>query len=210
MSIKVIFLGLGDKEIWMKKSGYELRKKDRKILRGQKWLNTDIMDAAQFIIAHSLGSVDQSVLYCRKPEKFIPVDSDNLQLIHNGKDYWVLTRSTNGQIQIFDSLRKSKQNVFTQRAIQCIYALYKSNGEIIADLMNVQRQKDDFSCGVFAIAYAADILSGISPVNSVYDVKELRPHLIKCLENEKLMPFPKVSTGLRQRKLIESIDVITF
>ena len=194
---------------WIRKNGYQLSEMERTILAGNEWLNSDIMDAAQFIIACYLGSAHQSVIYCRKPEKFIPVDSDNLQLIHNGKDHWILTRSTNGQVQIFDSLRKSNQNSFTRRSIQCIYALYKTtDGVITADLMNVQRQTDDVNCGIFAIAYAADILSGISPVNSTYDVKKLRSHLVKCLEEETLIPFPKVSTGLRQRKLIESIDVI--
>ena len=75
--------------------------------------------------------------------------------------------------------------------------------------MNVQRQTDSFNCGVFAIAYAADIIYGINPVNSTYDVKFLRAHLIKCLESESLEPFPKVSPiiGERKRKC-DSYDII--
>ena len=151
------------------------------------------MDAGQFLVAGLLGSVHQSVMYCRKPEKFTPVDSDNLQIVHNGKDHWILTRSTNDRVQIFDSLRKSKLNPATQRSIQCIYALYKDpDGLITADLMNVQRQTDAINCGLYAIAYAVDILSGRNPVNSMFDVKLLRTHLMKCLEEESLTPFQKV------------------
>ena len=106
-------------------------------------------------------------------------------------------------------MKKKKQNVITQRAIQCIYALYKTACGITADLMNVQGQTDSVNCGVFAIAYAADILSGISPIMSVYDVNKMRSHLIECLQNEELSPFPKLLLG-RKRKTIESIDIMTF
>lgn len=199
-------------EIWVRQNGYTLFEFDRSVLMGTAWLNGNIMDAAQRIIADSIGSLHQSVLYCRKPEKFSPVDCDHLQLVHNGKDHWILTRSANGQLQIFDSLRKTKQNAATLEAIRCIYALHRTNGAgFTAGLMNVQRQTDEINCGAFAIAYAADILSGQSPVNSTYDTTKLRPHLLKCFEDGKLIPFPKISSnGARLKKVIEIIDVITF
>ena len=204
--------GNGEDEtmVWVNKGGYVLGEVDRIILVENKWLNTDIMDAAQFLVSSKLGSIHQSVMYCRKPDKFTPVDWDNLQFVHNGRDHWILTRSTNGQVQIFDSLRKSKLDFITQQSIRCVYALHKgSDGMIAADLMNVQRQTDNFNCGVFAVAYAADILFGINPVMSTYDVSSLRAHLIMCLEEELLTPFPKVSADTtRQRKLVESIDMI--
>ena len=76
--------------------------------------------------------------------------------------------------------------------------------------MNVQRQTDPFNCGLFAIAYAAEIIAGRNPVNVVYEVPLLRAHLIKCLEEASLSPFPKVRTGReqRQRKIVDSIDVV--
>ena len=168
------------------------------------------MDAAQSIVANQLGSPHQSVLHCRNPDRFTSVDSDNLQFVHNGKDHWLLVRSTNGQVQIFDSSRR-KLNAVIRRSIQCTYALFKNrDGCITANLMNVQRQTDSFNCGVFAVAYAADIIFGINPVNSIYDVKLLRAHLIKCLESASLSPFPKVSSiGERKRKLVDShYDII--
>ena len=104
----------------------------------------------------------------------------------------------------------SKISNVIRRSIQCIYALYKDRDDFItADLMNVQRPKDSVDCGVFAVAYAADIIFGNNPVNSMYDVKLLRAHLIKCLENASLSPFPQVSSiGERKRKLVDSVDII--
>ena len=94
-----------------------------------------------------------------------------------------------------------------RKSIACIYALYKNQVGVQVEVMNVQRQPDNFSCGVFAVAYATDILSGICPVNSNYDVKNLRQHLVHCLTSGSLTPFPKLSTGQRQRKK-EVVDVV--
>ena len=44
----------------------------------------------------------------------------------------------------------------------------------------------------FAIAYAAEILDGNSPMEAHFDVTRMREHLIKCLKNEVLLPFPKL------------------
>ena len=59
----------------------------------------------------------------------------------------------------------------------------------------VQKQPDGYNCGAFAIAYAADLLDGQCPSDAVFDVNEMRKHLITCLENQILTPFPKVSSA---------------
>ena len=60
----------------------------------------------------------------------------------------------------------------------------------------MQKQEDGYNCGVFAVAYAADISAGASPMESYYDVQRMRPHLMECFVNKNLSPFPK----LRKRK----------
>ena len=54
------------------------------------------------------------------------------------------------------------------------------------------------------------IYKGISPTYSIYDVKKMREHLVHCLKIGKLQPFPKIlkDKAKRQRKLLESIDVV--
>ena len=48
-----------------------------------------------------------------------------------------------------------------------------------------------FSCGPFATVYAAQVLDGKSPTEAVFDVQNMRAHLIQCLESQNLVPFPK-------------------
>ena len=48
-----------------------------------------------------------------------------------------------------------------------------------------------FDCGTFAIAYAMDIAAGNNPTTIVYDQSEMRQHLLECLPNHKMKPFPR-------------------
>ena len=45
--------------------------------------------------------------------------------------------------------------------------------------------------GIFVIVLSAEILDGASLIDAVFDVKEMRPHIIFCLDNQKLTPFLK-------------------
>ena len=66
-------------------------------------------------------------------------------------------------------------------------------GKLIVSFLPVQRQNDRHNCGLFVIAFAAEILYGASPIDTVFDEKEMLPHLICCLENQKFTPLPKAS-----------------
>ena len=80
----------------------------------------------------------------------------------------------------------------SRKSIRSLYKHYVPGGQRIT-FLPVQRQPDGFSCGLFAIAYAAELLDGHSPSeNSPFDVNKMRSHLIVCLEQQKLSPFPKV------------------
>ena len=59
--------------------------------------------------------------------------------------------------------------------------------------LEFQRQPDSYNYGLFAIAFAAELLDGKSPTNATFDVDKMRAHLISCFEGQKLTPFPKRS-----------------
>ena len=62
----------------------------------------------------------------------------------------------------------------------------------------VQKQKDSSSCGLFAIAFAANILEGISPAESEFNVTFMRKHLLECLEKQQVSAFPQNPRGARR------------
>ena len=55
---------------------------------------------------------------------------------------------------------------------------------------NCHKQTGVNDCGVFAIAYAVNILNGIEPDGVVFDQSKMREHLIQCFEKQDLQPFP--------------------
>ena len=58
-------------------------------------------------------------------------------------------------------------------------------------LPSVQQQPNGVDCGVFAIAFAVDILNGTAEIRKHFDVGKMRSHLLKCLEEEKFTLFPR-------------------
>ena len=156
------------------------------------------MDAAQKLICKEIGTMDsyQSVLNSeRKTENpYQPVLQEHVQLLHDGSNHWFLSFCSNGRVQICDSLRSSLTPSL-RKSIRSLYKNYVPSGGERMTFLPVQKQPDSCNCGAFAIAYAAELLDGQCPSDAVFDVNEMRKHLIKCLENQILTPFPKVSSA---------------
>ena len=81
----------------------------------------------------------------------------------------------------------------SRKLIRSLYKNYVSNRGERMTFLPVQKQPVGYNCGSFAIAYA-ELLDGQCPSDAVFDVNEMRKHLITCLENQILTPFPKVSS----------------
>ena len=115
--------------------------------------------------------------------------------LHNvDGNHWVLSSSLGSSkdnismIAIFDSLRGPVMRPHLQKQINRIYTPDES--EINSVIVDVQQQANSIDCGVYAIAYAVDLLFGFDPSVIEYDERALRPHLVKCFENQWFIPFP--------------------
>ena len=151
------------------------------------------MDAAQKLICKKVEADDdyQSVINVQKRRgaPYRAVKNEHIQLFHDGSGHWLLTFCSNGRIQICDSLKTSLSRVNRK----CVHELYKNYvKEFIVSFSPVQKQTDGYNCGPFAIAFAAKILDGKSPMGARFDVGRMRGHLMNCLGNKFLIPFPKV------------------
>ena len=116
---------------------------------------------------------------------------EHIQLLHDGRNHWILSFYSNGCVQVCDSPNTALTRS-SRKAIRSLYKHYFSGDEVIS-FLPVQRQPDGYNCGLFAIAFAAEILDGKSPSEAIFSVDEMRGHLISCLETQKLSPFPRVS-----------------
>ena len=96
------------------------------------------------------------------------------------------------RLQICDSLYNGIIKPQIIRSMKSLYSeCINSDGKINVTVLPVQRQGDGYNCGVFAVAFAADIINDIMPSVSVFDVVRMQSHLIDCLETQQLSPFPK-------------------
>ena len=89
---------------------------------------------------------------------------------------------------IYDSLKSSYVSLKTKKQIASITKPIQR--ELRLDLMNIMSQPDSSSCGLFAIACAADLVHKTDLTLSQYDVQQMRPHLRTCFEKRFITPFP--------------------
>ena len=80
-----------------------------------------------------------------------------------------------------DVLSSTKDALATLMCSQAkvIYILYP----------DVQQQRDNSSCGLYALAYAYTLCEGKDPTNVAYSEENLRSHLLMCIKRQTVMSF---------------------
>ena len=67
---------------------------------------------------------------------------------------------------------------------------------------DIQMQRNSYDCGLYAIANATALAIGRYPAQKSYNAQSttMRRHLIGCLENKFLLPFPTHNTGYKSKR----------
>ena len=131
-----------------------------------------------------------------KTQQFEIIKSDEpfIQNLHAGSLHWVCVanmnknKKNNEECQLFDSL--SSGTVCSDVAKQIAAFMYCMSSEILVEVMPVQQQNNSVDCGLFAIAFATSLAFSQNPVHITFDKRQLRQHLVRCLEDEIMTPFP--------------------
>ena len=76
------------------------------------------------------------------------------------------------------------------------------------DLVNVHPQPNGWDCGLFAIAFATELVHGYDPSLCHFDTGAMRQHLLCCLEKGYLSHFPcqkkrRIPLGGKVKKSVE-------
>lgn len=100
----------------------------------------------------------------------------------------------NNLVAVYDSLKFIPDQ--RRHIIACISSLLRTKENQFSYVVKpCQQQKNNYDCGVFAIAYATSIAMGIDPSTTILDKKQMRNHLIQCLLNQEFTLFPTTSRG---------------
>ena len=71
----------------------------------------------------------------------------------------------------------------------------------------VQKQINGSDCGVFAIANAMAIVSGLDPQKQKYIIPQMRQHLHDCLSSKHMSEFPAMHRPIRGKKKLDEVEV---
>lgn len=140
------------------------------------------------------------LLWQSKPVSFI-------QIIHVKGNHWACLSnrfcSHANEVELFDSLHN--HSLHKSRGPDCSIldqacAILKSPAKSITiNVVNVQQQYGSTQCGLYALAFAADLCENIDPFSRVYYESRFRSHLLTCFLSEKIAPFP----SRRRRSVLE-------
>ena len=93
--------------------------------------------------------------------------------MHDRNSHWIMTSCSKGRVQVCDSLRSRLSCVMKR----CVKKLYQTS---VVSLLPVQKERNGWNCGLFSVAFAAEILGRTSSMEANLYVDRMRAHLWFC------------------------------
>ena len=133
---------------------------------------------------------------------------DFVQILHDGGLHWICVSNLfceDNSVEVFDSMYASLP-VHVKMQVACIMMVQQA--ALTVKVVNFQRQSGGSDCGLFAIAAATELCHGNDPSKKVFYQDQMRDHLLACLKNDQLTPFPSASKERNVRKRISKVLVV--
>ncbi len=166
------------------------------LLDEEEWINDNHVAVSQILLKQQfpqLGGLDFTL---KQETRLKPLLPNSLQVIHLDNNHWAAASTVNCKTEdiiLYDSIYcsvNSKTKLLLARLVNT------SKPAFSVQVANVTKQSGSSACGLFAIAYITDIAFGRNPEQHVFKQSEMRGHLYKCIEQQKMDPFP-TSRGKR-------------
>ena len=162
------------------------------------WLNDRIIAAVHKLLkqlsCNEVKGFQNTLLGQKLAFSPVPPCQKFIQILHVDGNHWILVSNIkmDGNIAmdsvcIYDSLKVS---ISLDTKKQICSLLQPQGMQLTLDLMNVQHQTNLSDCGLFAIAFATELASQQSPLLCEFDTSKMRSHLLTCLNDGVLKPFP--------------------
>jgi len=173
-------------------------------IKSGKWLNDNHIKAISDLLIHQFPTIPG--LYDPKYGEdlsYPPTDDGFVQILHYENHWLTVYGKTAGLVKVYDSLNSAVSSSIKTQIASIAHCQAHS---ITLEIQNTQLQKGHDDCALYAIAYATDLCFGNDPADLRYYQDKLRDHLIECLKQKKIVPFP--SRPRRHIKpVIEFIEV---
>ena len=167
-----------------------------------KWLSDESINLAQTILFKKfllIRGFEDTIL---SPLNMFSVQmGEFIQVLHEN-NHWVTisspTESATSVVYLYDSSQKECLN---KNLVKQIARLRKSeDAELPIFLTAMQQQGNGYDCGIFAIAFATDIVYNHKPEQRTFNQSVMRKHLLAQLENKTITLFPQQAKRVKRRK----------
>ena len=123
------------------------------------------------------------------------------------RDHWVATSYHQDEIRLYDSKCFPNIHDSLQEQIALIYREVANGNTLTVNAIPVQQQTGGDDCGLFSIAYSYHAALGEDLLGITFDQSKMRDHLIACLNQKCLKPFPP---DLRRRGINRNKSISTL
>jgi hypothetical protein len=156
------------------------------------WLDDVVISTAQQLLQKQYPSIDgfQHTTTIAAGKADI-LRGGALQILHVRSNHWIClaVEDDKSGVRIFDSLYSDIPLSTIDTIISLLHPL---QDQVEIKSMKMQEQAGLSDCGVLAIAVATSLSFGEGPTVVRWEQAKMRPHLIECLETEKMIdPFSK-------------------
>ena len=133
----------------------------------------------------------QDTLTLDKFDRYQSSNEDFVQLINVAGNHWVCASnclSPPGIVHVYNTQPSCSINSSSLHG-QIAAIMKTKNASFTVKHVDVQRQVGSSDCGLFAIAFATSLCSGLDPHTLKYDQSKMRSNFLSCVESGCLSPF---------------------
>ena len=125
------------------------------------------------------------------PKGFSKVSAKSIYILHDN-NHWVTTACIGDEVIYADSLGGAVSKYVSGQMRQLYGRLINSvTGKLTVKISPCPRQANASDCGVYAAAVAFEWATGNPNLPTAWNVPNMRPHLLDCLEARSVVRFPQ-------------------
>ena len=170
---------------------FKLSKKDKEDYENGGWLDDQVINVAQSLLKQQFPAIDgfHSTLLVAANQAGV-LRGGAIQLLHVRSNHWICVRVglDSASVQIYDSLYSTIPLSVVDLIINLVHPQQK---DLQFRSMVMQQQNGFADCGVFAIATATALCNGEDATVVRWRQPTMRTHLMHCLEDRRMKPFPR-------------------
>ena len=168
-----------------------------------KWLDDNTIHAAQLLLSRqAMGNVSGLTNPLLLHKSLKTSSKPFVQIFNQHENHWVVASNigcNSGCVRLYDSSSKETDEA-TNKILSKL--LQTSNSFMTVEVMNVQQQRGGNDCRVFAIAFATSLVLGQCPTLRSYTQKNMRRHLLECLESKEIALFPSRTVNKKYHQAV--------